>query len=77
MAKRLLVVAGAVAALCMSAGPARAQASITPFVGAVFGGDVPSSKATYGVSLLKNHGPFGVEFEVGHTPTLVESDQAP
>jgi opacity protein-like surface antigen len=56
----------------LAAAPARAQGSVTPFIGAVFGGDVPSSRVTYGGSLLANRGPFGFEIEVGHTPTLFE-----
>ena len=75
MAKRFLIVAGTVAALCLGVGTADAQGSITPFAGAVFGGDVPSSRATYGVSLLGNHGPVGAELEFGYTPTLVEGDE--
>ena len=74
MAKRFLIVAGTVAALCISAGSAHAQGSITPFAGAVFGGDVPSSRATYGVSLVGNSGPLGAEFEFGYTPTLFDSE---
>ena len=72
MATRFLIVAGAVAALCVGEGSARAQGSITPFIGAVFGGDVPSSRATYGASLVGNRGPIGAELEFGYTPTLFE-----
>ena len=72
MATRFSIVAAAVAALCVSEGSARAQGSITPFIGAVFGGDVPSSRATYGASLVGNRGPIGAELEFGYTPTLFE-----
>jgi opacity protein-like surface antigen len=78
MSKRIFVAAGLLAALGLGATPAAAQGLVTPFIGAVFGGDVPASRATYGVSFVSNHGPIGAELELGYTPTLydVESTKA-
>ncbi len=43
-------------------GPASADTFVTPFVGATFGGDAPSSQPAYGVALGgMAFGIFGVE----------------
>jgi hypothetical protein len=65
MSKRIVVTAGVVMALAVGAMPAAAQGLVTPFIGSVFGGDVPASRATYGVSFVSNHGPLGAEHSSG------------
>jgi opacity protein-like surface antigen len=57
--------------------PARAQhAFVTPFAGSVFGGDVPSTRASYGGSITGVSGLFGAELELGYTPTLFKTGEA-
>lgn len=56
--------------------PARAEVLLTPFVGSVFNGDVPSSKATYGGALTGRGGLFGIELELAYTPTLAADELA-
>lgn len=55
---------------------AQGQALITPSVGAVFSGDVPSSRATFGASIAGVNGLFGAELDFGFTPTLFEDGSA-
>jgi len=65
-----------VASICvvLNAGPAAAQGFVTAGVGAAFGGDVPSSKATYNVAAgATAAGLLGLEVEFGHTPTFFEA----
>ena len=52
-------------------GPASADTFVTPFVGATFGGDAPSSQPAYGVALGgMAFGIFGVEGEFGYVPNF-------
>lgn len=62
--------------LLSAAHPAQAQVLITPSIGAVFGGDVPSSRATFGASLAGVRGLLGAELDFGYTPTLFEDGSA-
>jgi len=51
--------------------PASADAFVTPFLGATFGGDTPSTQPTYGVAVGGMGGNiFGVEGEFGYTPNF-------
>jgi opacity protein-like surface antigen len=72
---RKLIVMGVVLAGSLSvAPPARADVFLTPFLGAVFSGDAPSSRVTWGGALGgMAGGVFGVEAEFGRTPTFFES----
>jgi len=74
MLKRIgMIVTASVIALVCSPMPAYAQgAFITPFIGSVFGGDVPSTRATYGGAIAGMGTMFGAELEFGYTPTLFE-----
>lgn len=55
--------------------PARADVTLTPFVGALFNGNLPTSKTTYGVSLAgMGAGIFGGEFDFSWAPNFVEAN---
>jgi opacity protein-like surface antigen len=67
-----LLLVGALALLAPS--PARADAFVTPFIGATFGGDAPASEPTYGVALGGMAGGiFGIEGEFSYTPNFFAS----
>jgi opacity protein-like surface antigen len=58
--------------LLMSAAPARADVVLTPFVGSLFGGDLPDGKASYGASAaFMGGGIFGAEAMFNFTPSFV------
>lgn len=64
-----LLFVGALGLLAPSA--AKADAFVTPFIGATFGGDAPVSEPTYGVAIGGMAGGiFGVEGEFGYTPNF-------
>jgi opacity protein-like surface antigen len=67
--RKLLLTAG-LAALLVAVTPERtfAQASVTPFAGAVFGGDAPDTTPTGGVALTYMGRFAGFEAELGYTP---------
>ncbi|MDE3154828.1 MAG: outer membrane beta-barrel protein [Acidobacteriota bacterium] len=67
---RILIVAGALGLL--AAGPARADTFVTPFLGATFGGNAPSSQPSWGVA-IGGGGLIGVEGEFGYTPDFFGS----
>jgi Outer membrane protein beta-barrel domain len=73
--KSRLAVASAAALLVLSlATPARADVTLTPFVGALFGGQLPVKKAAYGVSLAAmGAGVFGAEFDFSWSPNFVDA----
>jgi len=48
--KRSGILLAAALFIVMGAGPARAEITITPFIGSLFSGDLPDSKADYGAS---------------------------
>jgi opacity protein-like surface antigen len=74
MLKRIgMILTASVIALVCRPVPAHAQGGfITPFIGSVFGGDVPSTRATYGGAIACMGTVFGAELEFGFTPTLFE-----
>jgi opacity protein-like surface antigen len=81
MKKLLLRTLGSIVLVCAllllpGANPAQAQVLITPSIGAVFGGDVPSSRATFGASLAGVRGLLGAELDFGYTPTLFKDGSA-
>lgn len=81
MKKPFLRTLGPTALVCLfllvpGAALAGAQAFITPSIGAVFSGDVPSSRATFGASLAGVRGLLGAELDFGYTPTLFEDGSA-
>jgi opacity protein-like surface antigen len=61
------------------AAPARADVVLTPYVGSLFGGDLPDGKATYGATAqFMGGGIFGAEVGFNYTPTFVpETVSAP
>jgi opacity protein-like surface antigen len=55
------------------AAPARADVTLTPFLGALFSGDLPTSKAAYGVSLTAmGKGIIGGEVDFSFAPKFVD-----
>jgi opacity protein-like surface antigen len=67
-----LLLVGALGLLAPS--PARADAFVTPFIGATFGADAPASEPTYGFALGGMlGGVFGIEGEFGYTPNFFAS----
>ena len=74
--KSRLAVASAAAVLVLSlAAPARADVTLTPFLGALFGGELGTNKkAAYGVSLAAmGAGVFGAEFDFSWSPNFVDA----
>jgi hypothetical protein len=73
MKSRVAVVSAAVLLVLSLATPARADVTLTPFVGALFGADLGSiKKAAYGVSLAAmGAGVFGAEFDFSWSPNFV------
>ena len=58
--------------LVVSAAPARADVVLTPFVGSLFGGDLPDGKATYGATAaFMGARIFGAEVGFNYTPSFV------
>ena len=75
MTRRLLFpVLAAVLFLSTTAAPARADITLTPFIGGLFNGSLPTSKPSYGVSLAAmGAGVFGGEFDFSWTPSFVDA----
>jgi hypothetical protein len=75
MKSRFCVVSAATLLMLCLATPARADVTLTPFLGALFGADLGSiKKATYGVSLAAmGAGVFGAEFDFSFAPKFVEA----
>jgi len=56
----------------VGAGPARAEVTLTPFIGSLFSGDLPDSKADYGASAtFMGGGIFGAEVLFNYAPNFV------
>src|SRR4051812_44891164 len=72
--KGMTAVAALVFVTTMAA-PARADVTLTPFIGGLFGGILPSgAKPAYGVSLTAmGAGIIGAEFDFSWTPGFVEA----
>lgn len=76
MMKSRLAVTSAAALLVLSlATPARADVTLTPFIGGLFGGNLGSiKKAAYGVSLAAmGAGVLGAEFDFSWSPNFVDA----
>jgi opacity protein-like surface antigen len=72
MKMKLGIAAVSALLLVMSAGPARADVVLTPYVGSLFGGDLPDSKAAYGVSAaFMGAGIIGGEVGFNYSPSFV------
>src|SRR5215210_405175 len=73
MKLRLAFILGTVILLLASAAPARADVTLTPFVGSLFKGDLPNQKFVYGGSLTFTAGGiFGGEVEGTFAPKFIE-----
>jgi Outer membrane protein beta-barrel domain len=74
MKLRFGIALATVLALFSTAAPARADITLTPYIGALFSGDLPTAKAAYGVSLAAmGKGIFGAEFDFSWTPNFVDA----
>jgi hypothetical protein len=72
MKLRLGVILAAAFILTFSAAPARADVVLSPYVGGLFGGDLPNSKADYGFNAaFMNEGIFGAEIGFNYAPRFV------
>jgi hypothetical protein len=55
-----------------AAAPARADVVLTPYIGSLFGGDLPSNKTAYGMSAaFMGGGVVGAEVGFNYTPSFV------
>jgi opacity protein-like surface antigen len=64
-----------VALVVVTAGPARADWLITPYLGTAFGGDTSSQHVTYGGSAAwMSHGIVGIEIDGSLSPDLLDED---
>src|SRR5947207_14207480 len=72
---RLAVTSAAVLLVLSLATPARADVTLTPFIGGLFGGNLGSiKKAAYGVSLAAmGAGVLGAEFDFSWSPNFVDA----
>jgi len=74
MTRKLFPVIAAVLFLGATAAPARADVTLTPFVGGLFSGNLPDAKTTYGASLaVMGKGIFGAEFDFSWAPKFVDA----
>jgi opacity protein-like surface antigen len=72
MKLRMVIAAAAALFIVMSAAPARADVVLTPYIGSLFGGDLPDGKTTYGTTAaFMGGGIFGVEVGYNWTPKFV------
>jgi hypothetical protein len=72
MKLRIVTAVFAAFLLLAPAAPARADVVLTPFVGSLFGGDLPDGKGTYGATLdFMGGGVFGAEVLFNYTPEFV------
>ncbi len=68
---KTVLMTGAAALIIVGMGtavPAYAETFVTPFAGATFGKDAPTSKFSTGVSLTSMDNVAGLEIELGYTP---------
>ena len=71
---KLRVVAAAILAILIlvPAAPARADVVLTPYIGSLFGGDLPNNKVSYGATAaFMGAGIFGAEVGFNWTPEFV------
>lgn len=61
---------GAAALMIATAVPSYAETFVTPFAGATFGKDAPTSKFSTGASLTAMGNVAGLEVEFGYTPNF-------
>lgn len=72
MKLRVAIAVISVCVLFVPAAPARADVVLTPFVGSLFGGDLPDGKGTYGATAaFMGGGIFGAEVGFNYTPEFV------
>lgn len=72
MKLRVAIAALSAFVLFVPAAPARADVVLTPFIGSLFGGDLPDGKGTYGATAaFMGGGVFGAEIGFNYTPTFV------
>jgi len=70
---RLALIFATAVLVLTSAAPARADVTLTPFVGSLFKGDLPNQKFNYGASLTFTAGGiFGGEIEGTFAPKFIE-----
>ena len=70
--KRQGILLAAVFFVLFGASQARAEITITPFIGSLFSGDLPDSKADYGASAtFMGNGIFGAEVLFNYAPNFV------
>ena len=67
----------AIVAMLIAVAPssARAQVSLTPYAGATFGADAPTTKFTFGASLTFMGRVAGFEADFGYTPDFFDEDE--
>jgi opacity protein-like surface antigen len=70
--KLRFAIAAISAFLVFAPAPAQADVVLTPFVGALFGGDLPDGKPAYGLSAaFMGNGVIGAEVMFNYTPSFV------
>lgn len=73
MKYRFAAILGTAIFLLASAAPARADVTLTPFIGSLFKGDLPTSRFAYGGSITFTAGGiFGGEIEGTFSPKFIE-----
>jgi hypothetical protein len=73
MKTKILPLLAAVVLIAGTAAPARADVTLTPFLGTLFGGELGNVKAAYGLSLTAmGKGIIGGEFDFSFTPKFVD-----
>ena len=71
---RILSTVTVILLFAAGAAPARADVTLTPFIGGLFGGNLPTNKPAYGFSLAgMGAGVFGGEFDFSWTPGFVKA----
>jgi len=72
MRTRFAAILGTAVLVLTTVAPARADVTLTPFVGSLFSGDLPNNKFSYGAGLtFTANGIFGGEVEGTFAPTFV------
>jgi hypothetical protein len=72
MKLRLIIATAAAFFVVISAAPARADVVLTPYIGSLFGGDLPDGKTSYGATAaFMGANAFGAEIGFNWTPKFV------